>query len=157
MPNAIVFGASSGIGKQLALMLVKDGFRVAITGRRLVMLEDIKSSNLDNFIIKENNVQKIDQTERVFNDLVNELGTVDLIIHSSGVGYENPELDWQKEYDTIQTNVLGATIIYDLAFKLFQKQKSGHLVAVIGNLQHILLQRLIRLIIWSLYILRLKK
>ena len=130
MPNAIVFGASSGIGKQLALMLVKDGFRVAITGRRLVMLEDIKSSNLDNFIIKENNVQKIDQTERVFNDLVNELGTVDLIIHSSGVGYENPELDWQKEYDTIQTNVLGATIIYDLAFKLFQKQKSGHLVAI---------------------------
>ncbi len=126
MPNAIVFGASSGIGKQLALMLVKD----AITGRRLAMLEDLKSSNPDSFIIKENNVQDIDQTERVFNGLINELGTVDLIIHSSGVGYENPELDWQKEYDTIQTNVLGATIIYDLAFKLFQKQKSGHLVAI---------------------------
>ena len=130
MPNAIVFGASSGIGKQLALMLVKDGFKVAITGRRMSMLEDLKSSNPESFIIKENNVQDIDQTERVFNDLVNELGTVDLIIHSSGVGYENPELDWQKEYDTIKTNVLGATIIYDLAFKLFQKQKSGHLVAI---------------------------
>ena len=130
MPNTIVFGASSGIGKQLALILASDGFKVAITGRRLAMLEDIKSSNSDSFIIKENNVQDIDQTERVFNDLVNELGTVDLIIHSSGIGYENPELDWQKEYDTIKTNVLGATIIYDLAFKLFKKQKFGHLVAI---------------------------
>ena len=130
MPNAIVFGASSGIGKQLALMLASDGFKVAITGRRMSMLEDIKCSNPDNFIIKENDVQEIDQTNQVLSDLVNELGTIDLIIHSSGVGYENPELDWQKEYDTIKTNVLGATIIYDLAFKLFENQKFGHLVAI---------------------------
>ena len=100
MPNAIVFGASSGIGKQLALMLVSDGFKVAITGRRLAMLEDIKSSNPDSFIIKENDIQEVDQTQQVFSDLVNELVTVDLIIHSSGIGFENPELDWQKEYDT---------------------------------------------------------
>jgi len=53
-----------------------------------------------------------------------------LIIHSSGIGYENPELDWQKEYDTIKTNVVGATNIYNLAFKLFKKQGFGHLVAI---------------------------
>ncbi len=130
MPNAIVFGASSGIGKQLALMLVSDGFKVAITGRRLEMLEDTKSSNPDSFIIKENDVQEVDQTQQVFSDLVNELVTVDLIIHSSGIGFENPELDWQKEYDTVRTNVVGATHVYDLAFNLFKKQGFGHLVAI---------------------------
>ncbi|WP_452600022.1 SDR family NAD(P)-dependent oxidoreductase, partial [Pontimicrobium sp. MEBiC01747] len=46
------------------------------------------------------------------------------------VGYENPELEWEKEQDTIQTNVLGATRIYDLVFNLFKTQGYGHLAAI---------------------------
>lgn len=130
MPNAIVFGATSGIGKQLAEFLVNDGFMVAITGRRIKLLTEIKNSNPDSYIIKQNDVQNIEQIEIVFSDLVNELGTIDLIIHSSGIGYENPELDWKKEYDTVKTNVVGATRIYDLAFNQFKKQGFGHLVSI---------------------------
>ncbi len=130
MPNAIVFGATSGIGKQLAEFLINDGYKVAITGRRLELLTEIKSTNPENYIIKQNDVQNINQIETIFNELVNELGTIDLIIHSSGIGYENPELDWQKEHDTIKTNVVGATRIYDLAFNLFSKQGFGHLVSI---------------------------
>jgi len=130
MRNAIVFGATSGIGKQLAEFLVSDGYKVAITGIRNELLTNIKSSNPDSYIIKQNDVQNIEQTQLVFSEIVNELGEVHLIIHSSGIGYENLELDWQKEYDTIKTNVVGATRIYDLAFNLFKKQGFGHLVAI---------------------------
>jgi len=62
--------------------------------------------------------------------MVSELVSIDLIIHSSGIGYENPELDWQKEYDTVKTNVIGATRIYDLSYNLFKEQGFGHLVAI---------------------------
>jgi len=130
MPNAIVFGASSGIGKQLAVMLVSDGYTVAITGRRLSLLQDIKNSNPNKYVIKEHDVKDIKQSESVFLELVEEFKTIDLIIHSSGIGYENPELNWEKEHDTIMTNVLGATRIYDLAFNLFKKQGFGHLVGI---------------------------
>ncbi len=130
MPNAIVFGATSGIGKQLAEFLVNDGYKVAITGRRFELLNEIKSTNPESYIIKQNDVQDIVQIETVFNEIISELGSVDLIIHSSGIGYENPELDWEKEYDTVKTNVVGATRIYDLAFNLFSKQGFGHLVAI---------------------------
>ena len=130
MPNAIVFGATSGIGKQLSEMLLADGFKVAITGRRLDKLEAIKSTKPESYIIKQNDVQDIDQIEKVFNDLVLELGSVDIIIHSSGIGYENPELNWQKEHDTVKTNVIGATRIYDLGYNLFKKQGFGHLVGI---------------------------
>ena len=130
MPNAIVFGATSGIGKKLATFLVSDGFKVAITGRRIELLTEIKNSNPDSYVIKQNDVQNIEQIETVFNELVIEFGTIDLIIHSSGIGYENPELDWEKEHDTVKTNVVGATRIYDLAFNLFSKQGFGHLVAI---------------------------
>jgi len=130
MPNAIVFGATSGIGKQLAEYLIHDGYNVAVTGRRIDLLEDIKKTNPERYIIKQNDIQNTSHTEKVFNELIDELGNIDLIIHSSGIGYENPELDWQKECDTIKTNVVGATNIYNLAFKLFKKQGFGHLVAI---------------------------
>ncbi len=130
MPNAIVFGATSGIGKQLAEMLVLDGYKVAVTGRRLELLEDLKSINPEKIIIKQNDVQDFKQAELVFNEIVGELGIVDVIIHSSGTGHENPELDWNKELDTLKTNVIGATRIYDLAFHLFKNQGFGHLAAI---------------------------
>ncbi len=130
MPNVIVFGATSGIGKKLTEMLVLDGYKVAITGRRIELLNELKSSNSEKIIVRQNDVQNVKQTESVFKEIVSELGEVDIIIHSSGIGYENPDLDWNKEWDTIKTNVIGATQIYDLAFQLFKKQGFGHLVAI---------------------------
>lgn len=130
MFHAIVFGASSGIGKQLSEYLVKDGFIVAILGRRLNLLNKIKANNPNKYLVKQQDAQEINKTKKIFDELVSELGTVDIIIHSSGIGYENSKLEWEKEYETLKTNVIGATHIYDLAFNLFKKQGFGHLVAI---------------------------
>ncbi len=130
MPNAIIFGATSGIGKQLVGHLVKDGYKVAITGRRQELLEAIKETHLHSVSTYKHDVQDLEASVSAFNAIVSELKTIDLVIHSSGVGYENPKLEWEKEYDTIQTNVLGATRIYDLTFNLFKAQGFGHLAAI---------------------------
>jgi len=130
MPNAIVFGATSGIGKQLANYLVADGYKVAITGRRLQILNTIKTTKPNRYFVWGNDVQNVENTEVVFKQIVEEFGSIDLVIHCSGIGYENLELDWQKEQDTLKTNVLGATRIYDLAFNLFKMQGYGHLVSI---------------------------
>ncbi len=130
MQNAIVFGATSGIGKQLAKFLVQDGYTVVIIGRRQELLEDIKKTNPKAYVIKPFDVQNIEKCEQVFQDIVSELKEIHLIVHASGIGYENPELDWVKEQDTITTNVVGATRIYDLAFNLFKTQGFGHLAAI---------------------------
>ncbi len=128
--KAIVFGATSGIGKELAKMLVKDGFQVVITGRRIENLQEIQATNPTQYIIEQHDVQEVTTSEIVFEKIVKQLGKIDLIIHSSGIGYENPELEWDKEFQTLQTNILGATKIYNLAFKLFKKQGFGHLACI---------------------------
>ena len=46
MKTAIVFGATSGIGKEISELLLKDGYKVAITGRRLEKLEALKTNIL---------------------------------------------------------------------------------------------------------------
>lgn len=45
MKKAIIIGATSGIGKELALLLAKKGYRIGITGRRQALLESVKSEN----------------------------------------------------------------------------------------------------------------
>ena len=130
MKTAIVFGATSGIGKEISKLLLNNGYKVAITGRRLEKLKELKSKYSDQVYIVQNDIQKVDKVEEVFNKIINEFSTVDLIIQSSGVGHINPTLDWDKEEETILTNVVGVTKLYDLSFNLFRNQGFGHLVGI---------------------------
>ena len=137
MKNAIIVGATSGIGKGLAKLLVDDGFKVGITGRRTELLESLKSENPGSYFIKTFDVKDTKVAEKKLEELTTELGGLDLLILSSGTGDINDKLDFEIEINTIETNVIGWTFISVWAFKYFEKQKYGHLAAIssIGGLR----------------------
>ncbi len=128
--KAIIFGATSGIGKELAKLLVNDDYIVAITGRREEKLKEIQSTNPNKYIIKKHDVTDLKSSEKVFQELIQELETVDLIVYSSGVAEPNYNLEWDKELPTLEVNVIGAVKIYGLAYNFFHKQGFGHLVGI---------------------------
>jgi short-subunit dehydrogenase len=128
--HAVIFGATSGIGKELSKLLIADGYTVVITGRRQENLEAIKASNPKQYIAKQHDITDVASTDVLFKELIAELKTIDLIVCSSGVGGANYNLEWQIEYNTIMTNVLGTTKVYDLAYNLFKDQGYGHLVGI---------------------------
>ncbi|MEN8123882.1 MAG: SDR family NAD(P)-dependent oxidoreductase [Bacteroidota bacterium] len=128
--NAVVFGATSGIGRELAKLLVKDGYKVAITGRREEKLKVILENNPNNFVIKKHDVTELTSSEKIFKELIDELKTIDLVVYSSGIGEPNYNLQWEKEEPTLQTNVIGAVKIYGLAYNFFKQQGYGHLVGI---------------------------
>ncbi|VAW25444.1 3-oxoacyl-[acyl-carrier protein] reductase [hydrothermal vent metagenome] len=130
MKNALIIGATSGIGKELAKLLVADNYKVVITGRREKLLQQIKETNPDKYVVKVQDVTDLRSSEELFSELENDLKTIDLIVFSSGVGNPNYELEWDKELPTLQTNVIAATKIYGLAYNLFRKQGYGHLVGI---------------------------
>lgn len=130
MKTAIVFGATSGIGKSLTEMLVYDGYKVAVTGRRLEKLEELKSAFPDQIEVYQNDIQNVDEVEAVFNKIVKSFEKIDLVIQSSGIGHINPKLEWALEEETILTNVHGVTKLYDLAYNQFRNQEYGHLVGI---------------------------
>ena len=130
MKNVIVFGATSGIGKSLAEIFLKKGCKVAITGRRLEKLEAIKKLYPKQVLIKQNDIQDVAEVKKVFHEIVVAFKTIDLVIQSSGVGFVNPQLEWELQAQTINTNVLGCTKLYVLAYQLFKKQQFGHLVGI---------------------------
>ena len=129
MNKAIIIGASSGIGKELAMLLVKEGFKVGITGRRENLLNELQSLYPAQFIKKSFDISLANNSIEL-SELVRELGGLDLLILSSGTGDLNAGLDFEIEKKTIDTNVIGFTEIIDWSYKYFQKQKYGHIVAI---------------------------
>jgi short-subunit dehydrogenase len=130
MQKAIVVGASSGIGRELAKILSENNYKVGITGRRVGLLTELQNENKEFFIVKSFDINDTNNTPRYLDELVNLLGGLDLLIISSGTGNLNEQLDFNLEKQTIDTNVSGFTAIADWAFNFFQNQRSGHLVGI---------------------------
>jgi short-subunit dehydrogenase len=137
MKRAIVIGASSGIGRSLACLLVNDGYRIGITGRRKELLEALKRENPGAITTAMIDVTDLDSISGKLKALADEIGGLDLLIISSGTGDLNEELAFDIEKRTIETNVTGFTCIADWGFNFFQRQQTGHLVGIssIGGLR----------------------
>ena len=130
MKKAIIVGATSGIGKELARILACNNYKVGITGRRKGMLHELKKEDPDQYIIRSFDIKDTSQTSEHLNELAKELDGLDLLIICSGTGDMNKDLDFGIEKRTIDTNVSGFTAIADWAYTYFQKRKHGHLVAI---------------------------
>ena len=128
--NVIIFGATSGIGKELAKLFVDNGHKVAITGRRLDKLKEIHQTKPKSYITKQHDVRELASSDAIFEELVTTLSTIDIIVYSSGIGALNRELSWKKELPTLETNILGAAKILGLSYHFFKKQGYGHIVGI---------------------------
>ncbi len=128
--KAIVVGASSGIGRALAKQLVANGFAVGLAARRLPELTTLQNELGTQALIKQIDVSDISTVSTLLNELIEQLGGVDLIINSAGTGYLNPELDWEKEAETIAVNVQGFAAVAQVAMTHFLRRRSGHLVNI---------------------------
>jgi len=130
MKKAIVIGATSGIGRSLADILIQKDYTVGITGRRIEILTSLKEKNPDKISYCQLDVQDVSSIESICNNLVHQLGGLDVLIISAGIGDENKSLDFAIENNVIKTNILGFTCVADWAMNYFKKQGSGHLVNI---------------------------
>lgn len=130
MKRAIIIGASSGIGRELAKVLSLGGYVVGLTGRRVDLLTNLQQQLCTASFVKRMDVSQTFEAAQQLEELIREMDGVDLIIISAGIGFINTELDWEKEKATIDTNVAGFAAIANVAIKHFIQQSSGHLVGI---------------------------
>ncbi len=131
--RAIVMGATSGIGLEVAKVLTERGWIVGIAGRRQDRLQQIQSKNLNIRATQCIDVTQEDAVEGLRN-LIGKMGGMDLYFHSSGIGYQNPSMDLEKELLTVKTNAEGVTRMVNVAWKYFAEQKSESHLAVISSI-----------------------
>jgi len=124
----IIIGATSGLGRGTAEILAKNGHQVGITGRRNEMLEEI-TTQYPNIKIAKMDVTQED-TLPVLEHLIRELGGMDMLLYSSGIGKALLDIDYENENRTNKTNIDGFTKIACFAYHYFKNQGHGHFAVI---------------------------
>ena len=130
MKTAVIIGASSGIGRALAVTLSTDGYRVGIVARRTELLAQLSAELPGPSVIRTVDVSQPEQAIPLVRELIEELRDVELFIVNAGVGFENRPLAWEPERDTIAVNVLGFAAMVNVAVAHLEARGSGHLVGI---------------------------
>ena len=111
--KAIIIGATSGIGREMAAILVRKGWTIGIAGRRAAELESIR----DGFGADRVKIAALDITQpdavTILDGLIASVGAPDLFFHVSGVGNQNRELDEETEIRAVKTNCEGMVRMVD--------------------------------------------
>jgi NADP-dependent 3-hydroxy acid dehydrogenase YdfG len=124
MSKAIVIGASSGIGLEVARLLIQKGWTVGVAARRIDLLNSIGAADVEQI-----DVTSTDAADRLM-DLIKRMGGMDLFFYASGIGKQNRELTEDIELATMLTNGVGFTRMVGCAYRYFAKQGKGHIAAI---------------------------
>jgi short-subunit dehydrogenase len=128
--NAIVIGASSGIGRALAKRLAANGYGVGVAARRTALLRDLAAEIRGPSFIKTMDVSQPAEAMASLRELIAEMGDVELFVINAGTGFINPALAWEPERDTIAVNVSGFAAAANVAAAHLEARGGGHLVGV---------------------------
>ena len=130
--RAVIMGATSGLGYEVARLLLSDGWKLGLAGRREENLRKLQSEFPEQVCIKGIDV-KDSNSDKALLALIDELGGMDMYFHSSGIGYQNAKLDADIELNTLETNGTGFTRLVGTAFRYFKEKGKGH-IAVISSI-----------------------
>jgi len=130
--RAIVMGASSGMGRAVAEILLAEGWIVGAAARRTDRLSELSSSHPDRVQTMAIDVTADDAAEKLLS-LIDCLGGIDLYFHASGIGKQNHDLQTDIEMRTVSTNALGFTRCIDAVFNHLKAHGGGQ-IAVISSI-----------------------
>lgn len=129
MKKAIIMGASSGIGREVAKRMLDEGWTVTLCARRMEPLWELLVGREDRGEVAQIDVTHTDAALKL-RSLFGRMGHVDLYLHVSGIGRQNPELEESAELSTAETNATGFMRMVGEAFRLMAEQDGGHIAVV---------------------------
>jgi short-subunit dehydrogenase len=135
--SILITGASSGIGRAVAFEMAKRGYALALTARRVDLLEAVRdelarahpSTAVE---VRALDVSDYDAVFAAFRDLVDALGGIDIVFVNAGIGLSDSigRGQFERSRRNIEVNLIGAMATVDAAVGYFLERGSGH---VVGN------------------------
>ena len=127
--TALVTGAGTGVGKAVALALLKSGYRVALAGRRKEMLEETvkgAGANGKNALVVPTDVGKPDQVAALFAQIKEKFGRLDTLFNNAGgnaPGVPFDELPFEKWQAVVDVNLTRMFLCAQAAFRMMKEQE----------------------------------
>ena len=127
--KVIIIGATSGIGREVALIYIAQGWKVGVAGRRDAELESLRAKYPEQVYAQALDVTHEDAPEKL-QALIEQVGGMDVFLLCSGIGKQNPTLETGLELTTAATNVEGFIRMTNAAYHYFEQQGHGHLAVI---------------------------
>ena len=126
-----IAGASSGIGKSLAIKFANEHWQVAASARRENLLQELNknNSNIHSFPL---DVKNESETKKVFQDILKKFQTVDICVFCTGIHDPESEkkLSAEKIREIMETNFFGTVNCIMAVNAYFRERKNGHISIV---------------------------
>ena len=132
--TAIVTGASSGIGLELAKKLSLNGYRVVANSRRITSARTLAET--EHIKLVDGDISLPETAERVVATAIQHFGTIDLLVNNAGVFLPKPFTEYTTEDLRVAfaTNLFGFFFVSQLAVARMRLQKFGHVVNISTSL-----------------------
>ena len=133
---ALVTGASSGIGYELAKLFAKDGKNIVVVARSQDKLEELKTQIEGKYgtsvMVLPKDLSDPKAPQQIFSELEKEAIKVDVLVNNAGFGVwgKFPETDLQEELAMIQVNITSLIHLTKLFLKGMLENKSGWILNV---------------------------
>jgi short-subunit dehydrogenase len=138
--TVFITGASSGIGRALAMELARRGYDLFLTARRLDVLEEVRTDIAAAAPGRTVEVRQLDVTDdadvaRAITEAADRLGRCDIVVANAGLGNSGAigEGSMERARLIVETNLIGAMATIDAAVALFRRQDGGGQVVGIGS------------------------
>jgi NAD(P)-dependent dehydrogenase (short-subunit alcohol dehydrogenase family) len=125
---AIITGASSGIGKAVAVTFLQEGYQVALAGRRQELLEQaVKEAGVEGkqALVVPTNVRDPASVRALFAKTTEAFGRLDVLFNNAGIGAGGAlleDLSYEQWQAVVDTNLTGAFLCTQEAFKIMKSQ-----------------------------------
>jgi len=134
--TAIVTGSSSGIGKEISLILARNGYNTFATMRNLDKASELKfiadSENLQSLHFEQLDVTNPNSVQDAITNINNKTGRIDILVNNAGYGligaFEDTSIDEVK--DQYETNFFGLIRTTQAVLPIMRKQESGLIVNI---------------------------
>ncbi len=131
--KALITGASSGIGRDMARVLAKKGYSLILVARRIERLKELQKELKGNIKIISLDLSNIDNVYKLYNETKDE--EIDLVINNAGFGLfgEFYETDLDTELKMIDVNCRAPHILTKLYLKDMIKKNRGRILNVCSS------------------------
>ena len=137
MKKAIIVGASSGIGEEMAKQLSEKGYQLGLMARRIELLNTLNDELGSKHVVMQIDLQNFDDAENKMKTMISELKDVEIIILNSGIGTQEYQLDWKYQKQVIDVNVSGLVLMSTVAMDYFINRERGQIVGISSIAAHI--------------------
>lgn len=128
--KAIIIGASSGMGRELAKILATEGYIVGLAARRLELLQKLQQEIPTQSYIKQIDAYQPEKAVKDLENLITQMQGVDLLIISitGARDIDTTDRNWKSDKPLLDVDVVGFFALARTGLNFFEKQGNGHLV-----------------------------